>query len=88
MKKYKIFFKNYDENAEEEADEYASSWNIIDAIENFLSYQYDNCDGWEWMPKDCGRTIIVVIDLESGKKEEFNWEIEYQPSFYVYKKEI
>lgn len=84
MKKYKVWFSNFNDDDIENADEYSTKWGADDAAEEFLKFQYHECDGCEWMPKDYGKTKIIVMDLETGEKEEFTWELDYEPSFYVY----
>jgi len=57
-----------------------------EAAERFLDYAHDNMDGWEWMPKDNGKSIVRVQQDGSETYKDFVFEVEYQPEFYVYEK--
>ena len=51
--------------------------------EEIAQYLYDECDGWEWMPK-FGVEITFVDGLESRKViGKYHVYVEYDPTFYA-----
>ena len=81
MMKLKVYFKNDPEEVYETESLYL---NKALAIEEFLEFEYNNSDGWEWMPKGCDKEIVIV-ETEDGTKTEFLYRIDYSPDFFVYK---
>lgn len=57
-----------------------------EAAEHFLEYAHDNMDGWEWMPKDNGKSIVRVWQAGSNTHKDFIFAIDYDPVFYAYEK--
>lgn len=51
-------------------------------LKDYCDYLHSNRDGWEWM-KDSDERILAID--ESGNKSYYNFEVEYEPAFYVYK---
>jgi hypothetical protein len=51
-------------------------------LKDYCDYLYSNRDGWEWMKGSSER--ILAID-ESGEKLYYSFEVEFEPTFYVYK---
>ena len=57
-----------------------------EAAEEFLDYAHGNMDGWEWMPKDNGRSIVRVQQAGSNTHKDFTFALDYEPVFYAYEK--
>lgn len=85
--KYEAWF------AGEEPDDFEDHWTIDEwedwdayVAEQFLEYAYSNMDGWEWMPKDNGKTIVRVRQANKNQTKDFTFVLEYDPVFYAYEK--
>jgi hypothetical protein len=83
--KYRLFLDSRGETIEDASvfEDVCSAY----AIEQYCKYLYDNCDGWEWMPKDNCSTVIRCVD-ENDVVKDFRFEIEYEPEFYVYENTV
>lgn len=51
-------------------------------LKDYCDYIYSERDGWEWM-KDSDERILAID--ESGNKSYYEFVLEYEPVFYVYK---
>lgn len=84
---YRAWFPDHEND-----DEYhwsTKEWEDWDSLvaENFLKYVYDNCDGWEWMPKDNGKTVVRVKSMKSNTHKDFTFVLDFDPVFTAYEKE-
>ena len=75
---------------EDEDDEH---WTIMEypgweslVAKKFLQYAHSNMDGWEWMRKDDGKSTVRVKQDGVNKPKDFSFELDYEPSFYVYER--
>lgn len=82
--KYEAWF------AGEESDDFEGHWAIDEredwdarVAEQFLDYAYSNMDGWEWMPKDNGKTVVRVKQAKKNQPKDFTFILEYDPVFYT-----
>ena len=55
--------------------------NAYCAVDHYLETVYSESDGWEWMNQDQGTTTVICVDSE-GKKTEYTWSLDYNPTFY------
>lgn len=51
-------------------------------LKQYCDYLYNERDGWEWMKGSTER--ILAID-ESGEKSYYSFEVDFEPTFWVYK---
>ena len=81
--KYKIYLED-----EYNADNDEEPYRVIECdqimldyeLQDFCTYLYTHCDGWEWMKDSTDR--ILAIDL-SGNKFYYSFELDYDPVFYI-----
>ena len=83
--KYKIYleeeYNSFDGDLEPDWEIECSNSMFLDFdLKGYCEYLYNNRDGWEWMKGSNER--IIAID-ESGEILYFNFELEYEPVFYV-----
>ena len=79
----KILYKcAFEENLEYNF-EYETIWGADDAAQEFLKYTYDNCDGWEWMPRTT-KSRVSVLNTLTNETVFVSWELEFEPSFYTW----
>lgn len=83
--KYKIYleeeYNDFNGDLEPDHEIECSNFIFLDyELQEYCKYLYSNRDGWEWM-KDSDERIIAID--ESGKKSYFNFELDYEPVFYV-----
>jgi hypothetical protein len=84
--KYKIYleqeYKDFKGELEPDREIECSPGWLDSLLMDYCKYLYDMRDGWEWMKDSTER--ILAID-ESGEMLYYSFEVEFKPTFLVYK---
>jgi hypothetical protein len=85
--KYKLYledeYKDFNGDLDEDMTVECSNFIMLDyELKEYCDYLYSNRDGWEWMKGSDER--ILAID-ESGEKSYYSFEVDFEPTFWVYK---